>query len=230
MNGFQRFTNRTEAGQALADEIRKREFEAPVILALPRGGVPVAFEIACALNAPLDLVLVRKIGVPHQHELALAAVVDGDEPEVVVNEEVAAITGVGQDYLDAEVKRELKEIERRRSFYLQGREQVRVKDRTAIVVDDGIATGASMRAALHALRRKSPLKLVLAVPVAPVETLDAMAEEVDESICLATPEPFIAIGLHYADFSQTPDEEVRTLLTRADALRTGHGTESRKSS
>ncbi|MFP3942830.1 MAG: phosphoribosyltransferase, partial [Alphaproteobacteria bacterium] len=197
---FSGFANRTDAGGKLAERIREREFEAPVVLALPRGGVPVAFEIARGIGARLDLVLVRKIGVPYQPELALAAVVNGDDPEVVVNPEVSSVTGLDETFLDAEVTRKLKEIERRRADYLQGRAQLPVEGRTAIVVDDGIATGASIRAALRALRRKNPKRLVLAVPVAPAETVKALEREADEVICLESPEPFIAIGLHYSDF------------------------------
>lgn len=219
MNGrFAGFANRTEAGRALAEGVSARGYDAPVILALPRGGVPVAFEIARALKAPLDLVLVRKIGVPFQPELALAAVVNGDSPEVVVNREVSAMTGLDEKYLDTEVQRQLKEIERRRAYYLQGRAQARVEGRTAILVDDGIATGASMRAALHALRRRKPKRLVVAVPVAPAESVAVLKQEADEVLCLAMPEPFIAIGLHYSDFHQLSDEEVRNLLARADEL------------
>lgn len=220
------FKNRTEAGRALADEIKKKQYEAPVVLALPRGGVPVAFELARALKAPLDLILVRKIGVPYQPELALAAVVDGTDPEIVVNEEVAAITGLGKDYLNAEVERELKEIERRREYYLQGREQAAIEGRTVIVVDDGIATGASMRAALHALRRRKPLKLVLAVPVAPPDAVAGLRPETDEIICLGTPEPFVAIGLYYRDFHQLSDQEVRDLLAEADKWHKEAGTQA----
>jgi putative phosphoribosyl transferase len=214
---FTGFADRTEAGRRLAEKLKARNAPSPVVLALPRGGVPVGYEIARALGAPLDLVLVRKIGVPYQPELALAAVVDGDEPEVVVNEQVAAMTGLDRGFLDKEVQRQLKEIERRRAFYLQGRPQVPVEGRTVILVDDGIATGASMRAALHALRRRKPRDLVVAVPVAPAESVAALRQEADDVVVLATPEPFVAIGLHYADFHQLSDDEVRDLLARADA-------------
>lgn len=218
MSRFTGFASRTEAGRKLADKVGERKYTEPVVLALPRGGVPVAFEIARALRAPLDLVLVRKIGVPYQPELALAAVVNGDDPEVVVNPEVSAVTGLDDEFLKGEVERKLKEIERRRTEYLQDRARAPVEGRTAIVVDDGIATGASIRAALRALRRKRPKKLVLAVPVAPAETVRSLEHEADEVLCLETPEPFIAIGLHYSDFRQTSDDEVRSLLVRADSL------------
>lgn len=202
------FQDRKTAGRALARELAKREFVAPVVLALPRGGVPVAAEVARLLNAPLDLVLVRKIGVPYQPELAAAAVVDGGEPEIVVNEKVVGLAGIDQEYLDRGSKRELAEIERRRQVYLQGRARVPLQGRILIVVDDGIATGASIRAALKALKRKGPKALILAVPVAPAATVDSLASEVDEVICLSMPEPFIAIGPHYADFHEMSDEEV----------------------
>lgn len=210
------FADRTEAGRALADRVKEKGFESPVVLALPRGGVPVGFEIAHALGAPLDLILVRKIGVPFQPELALAAVVDGHDPEIIVNEDVAALTGASQEFIDAEAAAEIKEIERRRAFYLEGREPVNVEGRTAIIVDDGIATGASIRAALTGIRRRQPKKVVLAVPVAPASTVDSLGAEADEIICLETPEPFIAIGIHYRDFHQLTDHEVKALLAEAD--------------
>ena len=192
---------------------RRRIFVAPVVLALPRGGVPVAAEIASALGAPLDIVLVRKIGVPWQPELAAAAVVDGGDPEVVTNDDVVRLAGVTPADIAAGTKRGLEEIERRRSVYLQGRARVPLEGRTIILVDDGIATGASVRAALKALRRKEPKALILAVPVAPLEAVDALKREVDEVVCLWTPEPFYAIGLHYVDFRQVSDNEVVELLS-----------------
>jgi putative phosphoribosyl transferase len=182
------------------------------VLALPRGGVPVAVEVAKALKAPLDLVLVRKIGVPFQRELAAAAVVDGGDPEIVTNEDVVRLGGIDQDYLDQETKRQLAEIERRRHAYLGGRPRVPLEGRTLIVVDDGIATGASIRAALKALRRRAPKALILAVPVAPADAVEALRGEVDQLICLDTPEPFYAIGLHYLDFRQLSDEDVVSSL------------------
>jgi putative phosphoribosyl transferase len=206
------FQDRKSAGRALARALASRKLIAPVVLALPRGGVPVAAEVARLLKAPLDVVLVRKIGVPSQPELAAAAVVDGGEPEVVVNEDVVGLAGIDQDYLEAQAKRELAEIERRRQAYLQGRARVALEGRTLIVVDDGIATGASIRAAVKALKRKCPKALILAVPVAPATTVEMLASEVDEVVCLDTPEPFTAIGRHYADFHQMTDEEVAQSL------------------
>jgi putative phosphoribosyl transferase len=206
------FPDRRAAGRELAQVLASKTLAAPVVLALPRGGVPVAAEIARVLEAPLDIVLVRKIGVPFQRELAAAAVVDGGAPEVVVNEDVARSAGITPDYIDAQVKQELEEIERRRNAYLQGRARVPLEGRTVILVDDGIATGASIRAALKALRRKAPKALILAVPVAPMETIEELKRQVDEVVCLRTPEPFFAIGLHYVDFHQVSDAEVIRLL------------------
>lgn len=217
MNGFGLFSDRADAGRQLAAAVKAKAYADPVVLALPRGGVPVALEVARAMDAPLDLVLVRKIGVDFQPELAAAAVVDGDDPEIVVNEDVVKAAGVSQDYLDAQVEAKLAEIAKRRQLYLKDRTRAAIKGRTAIVVDDGVATGASIRAALHAMRAKNPARLVLAVPVAPAETLAVLRDEVDDIVCLATPEPFLAIGAHYADFRQVPDDEVVAMLASADA-------------
>ncbi|WP_372623028.1 phosphoribosyltransferase [Falsiroseomonas sp.] len=180
----------------------------PVVYALPRGGVPVAAEVAAALGAPLDLVLVRKIGAPGQPELAIGAVVDGDNPEVVLNADIVAATGATSAFIAAARRRELAEIERRRARYLAGRAPMDPTGRAAVLVDDGIATGASARVALHALRRRGAARLVLAVPVAPPETLQALRGEVDEIVCLLEAELFFGIGAFYRDFHQLSDEEV----------------------
>jgi putative phosphoribosyl transferase len=209
---MRRFPDRREAGRALAARLAGLQLPDPVVLALPRGGVPVAAEVARALNAPLDLLLVRKIGVPWQQELAVAAIVDGDDPQLVIDEEVRRQSGVSDAYINDEAKEKLREIERRRALYLQGRAPVAVENRTAIVVDDGIATGTTVRAALKALRRRKPAALVLAVPVAPPETVEALTREVDRIVCLEQPSPFHAIGLYYDDFHQVPDDEVLTAL------------------
>jgi putative phosphoribosyl transferase len=210
------FADRRAAGRALAKVLARKNFNAPVVLALPRGGVAVAAEIARALKAPLDIVLVRKIGVPIQPELAAAAVVDGGAPEIVTNTDVVELAGVSREYIDGAVKRELEEINRRRRVYLQGRSRVPLEGRTVVLVDDGIATGASVRAALRALKRKGPKALVLAVPVAPFEAVNALRAEVDDVVCLSMPEPFLAIGIHYVDFHQMSDAEVVELLAEAD--------------
>lgn len=217
------FADRRSAGVRLADAVaalirEHPEMMDPVLLALPRGGVPVALEIARALHAPLDLVMVRKIGVPWQPELAAAAVVDGGEPQLVVNEAIVARAGIGAAELEEARRRQLAEIDRRRKLYLGGRGAVPVEGRDAIVVDDGVATGATTRAALLGVRRRQPRSLTLAVPVAPGDTLDLLAREVDHIVCLATPEPFYAIGAHYADFTQVSDEEVIRMLCEAEAI------------
>jgi putative phosphoribosyl transferase len=210
------FADRQAAGQALAKVLAGRRFVDAVVLALPRGGVPVAAEIARLIKAPMDLVLVRKIGVPYQPELAAAAVVDGSDPEIVTNDDVIGMSGIGQDYLDRAAKRELAEIERRRRAYLRNRPRVPLEGRTLILVDDGIATGASVRAALKALRRRKPKALILAVPVAAAETIEELRPEVDEVVCLKMPEPFMAIGLHYGDFRQLSDDDVVRILDATD--------------
>ena len=209
------FENRVEAGRMLGARLAALQLADPVVLALPRGGVPVALEVARALDAPLDLLLVRKIGVPWQPELAVAAVMDGAEPVVVVERHIQAETGVKQEYIEQRAKEELAEIERRRRTYLADRAPVPVAGRTAIVVDDGIATGTTMRAALKGLRRRNPARLVLAVPVAPPDTINELRQEVDDVVCLAQPSFFGAIGYFYRDFHQLSDDEVITLMRQA---------------
>ena len=208
------FADRMDAGRKLAQALAGYRGQHVVVLALPRGGVPVAAQVAEALKAPMDLILVRKIGVPMQPELAMGAVVDGAAPLIVRNEDVIQLAGIEE----AEFKRvcddELAEIERRRRRYLGGRKRIDVAGRIAIVVDDGIATGATTRAALRAMRARKPQKLVLAVPVAPTESLAAMKAEADEVVCLEDYESFGAIGYYYSDFRQTSDEEVIETLAR----------------
>ena len=212
------FADRRQAGARLAAALDHLRAARPVVLALPRGGVPVAFEVAKALDAPLDLVLVRKIGVLGHEELALGAVVNGAHPQFVLNEDVAQMTAPPPDYVETAQKRALAEIERRRRLYLGAAEPIAVKGRVAIVVDDGIATGATMKAALRGVRRQDPDRLVLAAPVAPPSSIAELAAECDEVVPLATPEPFYAVGLYYTDFAQTTDEEVIDLLAQARAL------------
>ena len=209
------FADRQEAGNALAQELQKRNYEYPVVLALPRGGVPIAAVVAKQLDAPLDLVLVRKIGTPMQPELAVAAIVDGSEPEIVINEDVRRLTGTTREAIEAGKDKALAEIERRRGLYLANRPSLPIAGKTAIVVDDGIATGASVRAALRALRRRGPKRLVLAVAVAPHDTLETLENEVDDIICLQSPMPFHAVGLYYRDFRQVNDREVIDALASA---------------
>ena len=207
------FRDRRQAGQELAAALAGSKNQRVVVLALPRGGVAVAAEIAAALRAPLDLVPVRKVGLPQQPEL-MGAIVDGAKPLVVRNEDVIAAAGIGQEEFDSVCADELAEIERRRRRYLGGRARIDVTGRIAIVVDDGIATGATTRAALRATRRRKPSKLVLAIPVAPTDSLAAMRNEADEVVCLEDHELFGAIGHYYGDFHQISDEEVVATLAR----------------
>jgi putative phosphoribosyl transferase len=213
------FLDRAEAGRRLARELIRYKDVGAVVLALPRGGVPVAEAIAMALHAPLDLVLVRKIGVPYQPELAMGAIADGGRTIIVRNEDVIAAADVSAAEFDAVCDKESREIERRRSLYLGGRERPEVERRVAIVVDDGVATGATTRAALRAVRARGPKTLVLAIPVAPTETLDALSDEADEVVCLEAHEVFGAIGYFYADFRQVSDEEVIDILGRLGGRR-----------
>jgi putative phosphoribosyl transferase len=214
------FADRAEAGRALARRLARRAAEQAVVLALPRGGVPVGFEIARVLRAPLDLVLVRKIGAPFQPELAIGALVDGGRAQAVMNEEILREFEIPDSYVEQERARQLEEIERRRDVYLAGRPHAPVDGRTAIVVDDGIATGATMEAALEAVRRATPKRLVLAVPVAPPDTIERLRPHVDEVVCLATPRLFGAIGAFYTDFRQLDDQQVIDLLEQASSLET----------
>jgi len=209
------FLDRKDAGRRLAAELLRFKGQKPSVLALPRGGVPVGYEIAEALKAPLDLVIVRKIGAPRRPELAAGAVVDGPHPELVVNHEVVELLAIPDEYIVAESARQIREIERRRQAYLGGRPRLDVSDRTALIVDDGIATGATIRAALRATRRARPARLILAVPVGPPDTIAALRDEADEVVCLETYDEFGAIGVYYADFTQVSDDEVKDLLSRA---------------
>lgn len=209
------FADRRDAGRQLGRALAGYDFTDPVVLALPRGGVPVGFEVAQALRAPLDVLLVRKIGAPQHPEYGIGAVVDGEEPQLVVDEEAARAVGATPEYLEAEKRRQLDEIERRRALYCGRRPPVAVTDRTAVVVDDGIATGGTVKVALKALQRAGPAWIVLAVPVAPRDSLEAVAEAADAVLCLSAPEDFRAVGLHYTDFAQTSDDEVVRLLEKA---------------
>lgn len=206
------FANRTTAGRLLARRLEAMALPDPVVLALPRGGVPVAAEIARALHAPLDVLLVRKIGAPHQPELAVGAVLDGERPEIVIERRVAADTRTPLAWIREQAGRELREIERRRALYVAGREPEPVAGRTAIVVDDGIATGATVRVALKGLRRRHPARLVVAAPVAPPSTVAALRREADAVVCLAQPAIFGAIGFFYRDFHPLHDDEVIEVL------------------
>jgi putative phosphoribosyl transferase len=213
-----RFADRAAAGRALGRRLRALNLQPPlVVLALPRGGVPVAAPVAKALHAPLDLLLVRKIGAPWQPELALAAVVEGNPPSIVLDDDVLRGSTAYADYIDAQAQLQLREIERQRQAYLSGRPAMLVQGRTVVLVDDGIATGTTVRAALQALRLRQPATLVLAVPVAPRDTLQRLRGEVDAAVVLDTPRRFFAVGAHYLHFDQVGDDEVIQALQAANA-------------
>lgn len=206
------FQDRRDAGKELAQLVARKHYSKPVVLALPRGGLAVAAEVARALKAPLDLVLVRKIGLPSQPELAVGAIVDGHDPVVVINKELQFFVDNHPEEFDRLKRRELEELERRRIVYLKDRPRAPLEGKTVIVVDDGLATGATARAAIRALRRARPAKLVLAIPVAPADTLVRLRKEVDDIICVEAPREFYAIGLFYDEFAQLNDDDVRRYL------------------
>ena len=208
------FRDRTEAGRALAESLahyaNRRD---TIVFALPRGGVPVAYEVARALDAPLDVFIVRKLGVPGHEELAMGAVATGGVR--VLNEPVVRSLGIPDSVIDSVAAAEQKELERRQRLYRGDQLAPEVGDKTVILVDDGLATGSTMLAAVKALQQQQPARIVVAVPTAARETCEALKAEVDEVICAVTPEPFYSVGFSYEDFSQTTDEEVRDLLARA---------------
>jgi putative phosphoribosyl transferase len=206
------FRDRGEAGRELAEAVARLALRDPIVLALPRGGVPVAVEVARRLGAPLDLLLVRKIGAPRQPELAVAAVADGDPPVLVLDEETSLLSGAPRTWIEARAREEQKENERRRRLYLRDRPRLAVDGRDVVLVDDGVATGTTARAGLKALRACRPARLVLAVPVAPPETAAALRALVDDLVCLSQPPGFRAVGAHYRHFDQVSDEEVIDLL------------------
>jgi predicted phosphoribosyltransferase len=215
------FRDRSDAGRQLATRLQHYGKGAGVlVLALPRGGVPVGFEVASALGVPLDLFLVRKLGVPGHEELAMGAVASGGVR--VLNPEVVGVLQVPQPVIDQMAEAELTELQRRERAYRDDRPPPDARGKTVILVDDGLATGSTMRAAARALRQQAPRRLVVAVPVAPAETCAGLAEEVDEVVCLVTPDPFYGVGLWYDDFSQTSDKQVRALLRRAAQARASH--------
>lgn len=209
------FEDRRAAGRQLAERLLSFSAPRPVVLALPRGGVPVAAVVAEALRAPLGLLHVRKIGAPHQPELAVAAIADGEAPYLAVNHELVEALGVSEAYLRQAGARELKEIGRRKLRYEGGQPGPSVKGRTVILVDDGIATGATVRAALLALRAAGPTRILLAVPVAPQSAIDQVADLVDEVVCLEIPVHFMAVGQFYRNFHQVTDDEVESLMREA---------------
>jgi putative phosphoribosyl transferase len=208
------FRDRRDAGRRLGEGLAEYAGRPDVlVLALPRGGVPVAYEVARALGAPLDVFLVRKLGVPGREELAMGAIATGDI--LLLNEEVVQGLRIPPEVIDRVAAAEREELERRELVYRGDRPVPEVRSKTFILIDDGLATGTSMRAAIAALRQMQPARIVVAVPIAAPSICDEFQDEVDEIVCAVTPEPFFAVGLWYEDFSQTGDEEVRDLLTRA---------------
>ncbi|HWP43652.1 MAG TPA: phosphoribosyltransferase [Blastocatellia bacterium] len=213
------FRDRAEAGRLLGEELKAYAGRPDVIvLGLPRGGVPVAFEVARALNAPLDLFLVRKLGVPGHEELAMGAIASGGVR--VLNQDVVQYLGIPDSVIDAVASREQQELERREVSYRGDRPPLDVRGRCVILVDDGLATGSTMRAAVRAIKQQQPARVVVAVPTASSQTCDEFRSEVDEIICARMPEPFYAVGMWYEDFSQTTDEEVKGLLESAGRAET----------
>ena len=208
------FQDRTDAGRQLAEKLGHLKDRKPIVLALPRGGVPVGVEVAGVLSAPLDVLLVRKIGVPWQPELALGAVADGEQPETFIDKQLAKALDISDDYIKEETARQLEELERRRRAYCDGRAPLDIAGATAIIVDDGIATGATMRVALRVTRKRTPARLVLATPVAAADTIDQLRSLADEVVCVEMPPGLGAIGFYYADFHQMSDDEVTAILTR----------------
>ena len=210
------FRDRKDAGEHLATKLLDYRDRADVlVLALPRGGVPVAFEVAQALRVPLDIFLVRKLGVPGHEELAMGAIATGSVR--VLNEDVVDYLRISEDVIDTIAAQELKELRRREIAYRGNRPEPDVKGKTAILIDDGLATGSTIRAAAQAIRQQEPARIVVAVPVSAPQTCDEYRIGVDEIVCAITPEPFYGVGQWYYDFSQTTDDEVRDLLQRARA-------------
>jgi putative phosphoribosyl transferase len=214
------FINRKEAGRSLAGRLEHLRGEDLVVLGLPRGGVPVAYEVAVALEAPLDVIVVRKLGVPGDPELAMGAIGEGGVR--IVNESVLSMAGVRGEQLRKVEERERKELERRARLFRGEQERVPLAGRVALIVDDGIATGSTVRAAAQVARAQGAARVVVAAPVAPTETRSRLEADADEVVLVETPEPFFAIGQFYVDFTQTADEEVTDILTRAREAET-HG-------
>ena len=220
------FANRQQAGRALAEKLRHYGGRPGVlILALPRGGVPVAYEVAAVLGAPLDVYLVRKLGVPGHEELAMGAIASGGVR--VTNPDVVNQLDIPEHVIDRVARIEQRELDRREHLYRADRAPLDLAGRTVILVDDGLATGSTMRAAARALRQLAPARIVVAVPTAAADTCRELRREVDEIVCAMTPEPFHAVGLWYEDFSQTTDAEVRDLLSRSETRVDHTGVRSR---
>lgn len=219
MDDYRMFTDRTEAGRALAEALREYAGRKDVIvLALPRGGLPVGYEVAHALGVPLDILIVRKVGVPGHRELAMGAIASGGVR--VRNEEVIGQLRIRPEQFDAVAREEEVELERREREYRGGRPRPELAGKTVIVIDDGMATGSTMHAGVRALRKLAPARIVVAVPHAPPDTCESLDEEADDVVCLSMPEPYIAVGRWYREFDQLDDAEVREILDRAG---TDHG-------
>jgi len=210
-----RYEDRRHAGRVLAEALHEYAGRPDVVvLALPRGGVPVAYEVARRLGAPLDVFVVRKLGVPGHEEFAMGAIASGDV--IVLDRAVIEGLGIPRAAVEAAIAREQAELARREQLYRGGRPPLEVTGKTCILVDDGLATGSTMRAAVAGLRQRGAGRIVVAVPIASPETCEELSTEVDDIVCAATPEPFVAVGLWYEDFEQTTDEEVRQLLEAAE--------------
>jgi len=208
------FKDRVDAGKILAEKLSKYAAEKPLVLGLPRGGVPVAFEVAKALKAPLDVYIVRKLGVPGHEELAMGAIATGDVR--VLNESVIGPLQISKEAIETETKKEKEELKRRERVYRSGRAPLVVANRTVLLIDDGIATGSTIKAAIAALKKQKAAKIIVGVPVAPSSTIEELKKEVDDLVCVSTPDFFIAISVWYDEFPQTTDEQVRELLEKAE--------------
>ena len=208
------FKDRVDAGKILAEKLSKYAAEKPLVLGLPRGGVPVAFEVAKALKAPLDVYIVRKLGVPGHEELAMGAIATGDVR--VLNESVIGPLQISKEAIETETKKEKEELKRRERVYRSGRAPLNVANRTVLLIDDGIATGSTIKAAIAALKKQKAAKIIVGVPVAPSSTIEELKKEVDDVVCVSTPDFFIAISVWYDEFPQTTDEQVRELLEKAE--------------
>ncbi len=206
------FKDRTEAGKTLAEALSEYKDKNTIVLAIPRGGVVVAYEVAKALNAPLDLIIPRKIGAPSQPELAIGAVTE--DGTTILNQDIIQYLRVPDDYIKTEVKRQVEEIKRRIQRYLGDKPRLSIEGKVVILIDDGVATGATTRAAIASIRKRKPASIVLAIPVGPPDTVKELREDADKVICLMTPEPFFAIGQFYENFEQTSDEEVIQILNK----------------
>ena len=214
------FKNRIEAGKLLGEKLSAEKFGGgnTVIIGLLRGGIPVAYEIAAILKSPLDVALVRKIGAPNHEELAIGAVVDGKSPKVYLNESLISRINIPEGYLERMEQIKLKEIREREKIYRRGAEKIDVRGRTAIITDDGIATGASVMAVIEAVRDEKPSKIIVAVPVIAADTMRELKKVVDKVVVLSAPEEFYAVGEFYEDFSQTTDEELLYLLQKSKKI------------